>query len=241
MKKVTLIILSFFIFTFQNTEAQTVDEILANYFENTGGLENWKNLESTKSTGKFLQQGMEFPFTSMRKAPNMFKTVADVQGKTIIPQAYDGETAWSLNPFAMQTEPTAMPEEEQKEIALEAEFEDSFINYKEKGYKVELEGTETIEGTECFKVKLTKKEDNVSYYFFDTENFVPIMTRTFIKTGPYKGQESESYMSDYDEAGGFIMPYSIVQKVAGQTVATIKVENFEINPEIDDSEFAFKK
>ena len=26
-------------------QAQTVDEILANYYENTGGLENWKNVK----------------------------------------------------------------------------------------------------------------------------------------------------------------------------------------------------
>nr|WP_290941296.1 hypothetical protein [Haliscomenobacter sp.] len=53
------------------------------------------------------------------------------------------------------------------------DFPDPFLDYSAKGYKVELVGKETVEGTETFKVKLTKKpytiegktEENVSFYF----------------------------------------------------------------------------
>lgn len=241
MKKISFLIVALFTFAFQNTKAQTVDEILANYFENTGGLENWKQLKSSKMIGKLIQPNGEFPFISIRKAPNKVKTTAEVQGKIIVWQAYDGETAWSMNPFAMQTEPTALPQEVQAEVAESSKFEDPFLNYKEKGYQVELEGKESIEGTECFKIKLTKEEDKISYYFFETENFVPIMVRSFINIGPNKGSKIEAYMSDYEESGDFIMPHSIVQKQNGQTFFSIKIEKYEINLEIDDTEFAFKK
>ena len=42
-------------------QAQTVDEILENYFENTGGVDAWKALEGIKISAKANQQGMEFP------------------------------------------------------------------------------------------------------------------------------------------------------------------------------------
>lgn len=244
MKQISFVLACFLAYSLSlaNLKAQSVDEILDNYFENTGGIENWKSLKSMKQTGKVLQMGMELPFTILSKADkNQYKLVVDVQGKTLIPQAYDGETAWSLNPFQMQTEPTRMPEEQAKLMEEEAEFESPFINYAEKGYKVELEGKETIEGTECFKVKLTKKEGSVSHYFFDTENYVPIMIRSAVRIGPNKGQYTETFMSDYQEAGDFMMPYAIVTKVGGQDVANIVIETIEVNVEIEDSEFAFKK
>ena len=40
------------------TNAQTADEILENYFENTGGLENFKGI---KMSAKVNQGGMEIP------------------------------------------------------------------------------------------------------------------------------------------------------------------------------------
>ena len=36
------------------------------------------------------------------------------------------------------------------------DFPDAFFNYKEKGYTIELLGKEDLEGTETFKIKLTK-------------------------------------------------------------------------------------
>ena len=59
------------------------------------------------------------------------------------------------------------------------DFPSPLYNYKDKGFEVEMMGTETIEGTETFKLKLTqdpitvdgKEEANVSYYYFETEKW----------------------------------------------------------------------
>ena len=41
--------------------AQTADEILSNYFENTGGEAAWNALEGIKMVGSVNAQGMEIP------------------------------------------------------------------------------------------------------------------------------------------------------------------------------------
>ena len=41
--------------------AQTADEILSNYFENTGGEAAWNALQGTKMIGSINAQGMEIP------------------------------------------------------------------------------------------------------------------------------------------------------------------------------------
>jgi hypothetical protein len=88
------------------------------------------------------------------------------------------------------------------------------LDYKEKGYAAEFVG-ETKEGTECFKLKLTKpvtvngvKMDDVFYYYFDTENYLPIVMKRN-QTGTNEGQKSVSTMSDYQEVDGVYFPFSM--------------------------------
>ena len=59
MKKFALLILAICVsFTIN---AQTADEIIANYFENIGGLKIGKKLKGIKMSAKVNQQGMEIP------------------------------------------------------------------------------------------------------------------------------------------------------------------------------------
>ncbi len=53
-----LIILLFFAL---NSYSQSVDEIIENYYENTGGIDKWKELQGVKMLAKLNQQGMEIP------------------------------------------------------------------------------------------------------------------------------------------------------------------------------------
>ncbi|WP_339786591.1 MAG: hypothetical protein ACMVP2_15305 [Imperialibacter sp.] len=220
-------------------QAQNVDDILASYFEITGGLSNWKNLKSMKMTGKMLQGGLEFPAIMSQKYPNKFRMDIDIQGKKII-QAYDGKEGWMINPLAQITEPKVLTAEEVKEME-DNQMEDEFIDYKSKGHAVALDGEENIEGTDCFKVKLTKKSGDIEYHFFDKDNNVPIMVRTFAKTGPTEGQPVETFMSDYDAVGDFMLPFSMTTKFQGQTVMQIVVDSYDLNATLDDSVFALPK
>lgn len=226
------------------SQAQTADEILANYFENTGGIDKWKAMKNMKAIGNTPTPNGDVNFTMFAKAPNKLKVEVDLGGSKMVPQAYDGETAWMLNPMA-GNQAQKLPEDQAKMIAEDASFEDDFINYKEKGHEVALEGTEEIDGVETFKIKLTKNANNdkmekVEYHFFDKENYVPIMTRMTVTEGQAAGTTIETYLSDYQETDyGLIMPYYIEQKFNGQTGQKLTINEYLINSEIDDSMFQF--
>ncbi|RNC90074.1 MAG: outer membrane lipoprotein-sorting protein [Allomuricauda sp.] len=227
-------------------QAQTADEILNNYFENTGGLENWKNLKGIKMAAKVNQQGMEIPIEMFQMKDGRQMTKITFQGKEIFQGVYDGETLWSHNFMTMKAEKSDA--EQTANFKLNAnDFPDSFMDYKEKGYTVELMGKETIDGAETFKIKLVKEpitvdgnqEDDISFYFFDVDNFVPIAVQSEIKTGPAKGQMSESKMSDYQEVDGLYFPFSMTQGLKGGQSQPITIESIELNPEVDETAFAF--
>ena len=226
--------------------AQTVDEIIDNYFENTGGVENWEKIDGVKMSAKVNQGGMEIPIEIVQLKSGKMMTTINFQGQSIKQGVFDGEVLWSTNFMTQKAEKS--DEESTNMVKNEMnQFPDPFLNYKEKGFTAELVGTETVDGSETFKIKLTttpniiegKEVPSIAYYFFDNENFVPIQVQEEIKVGPGKGMVSEIKLSDYQEAGGIYMPFSMTQGVKGQPGAPINMDKIEINPTIDDSEFAF--
>ena len=53
MKKLNYLLLAaFMLIVSTSVNAQTVDEIIDNYMENTGGIENWENVEGIKMSKK---------------------------------------------------------------------------------------------------------------------------------------------------------------------------------------------
>lgn len=248
MKKIKLI-LAAILFSFTALmNAQTAEEIISSYFENIGGADNLEKLQGLKFNASINQQGMVIPIEMVQLKNGKQMTVITFQGKEIKQGVFNGETLWSTN-FMTQTAEKS-DQETTDNFKLEAnDFPDSFLNYKEKGYSVELIGKETIDGTETFKIKLTKepvtvdgiKEENISFYYFDTENFVPIVVENEIKSGPAKGQISQIKFSDYQEVEGLYFPFSFSQGLKDQGGQMITIEKIELNPTVDDSEFEFPK
>ncbi len=246
MKTVKLLTLALLIGFASSVQAQTADEILANYFENTGGIDNWKKLEGIKMKAKVNQNGMEIPIEMVQLKGGNQMTVINFQGKELKQGVFDGETLWGLN-FMTQKAEKSDKEATDNMMLEKNDFPDPFLNYKENNYTVELLGKEDIEGTETFKIKLVKepisidgiKEENVSFYFFDAENFVPIVVHSEMKSGQFKGQMSESKLSDYQEVDGMYFPFSMTQGLKGQPGQAITFDEIVLNPEVDPNAFKF--
>lgn len=224
------------------TNAQTVDEIIANYFENTGGMENWKKVTSLKMSGVADAQGMQIPWEMYQTSDGKQALTIDLQGQKMTQMAFDGNEMWTTNFMTMQPEKGDAEMSSNMKSMSSKSFPSPFMNYKEKGFTVELVGEETMEGTDTYKVKLVQdpmmidgvETANISYYFFDKENFVPIAMEAEAKQGPMKGQMMKDIMSDYQEVGGLYFPFSMTQ--GGQPLS---VDAIEVNPEIDATIFNF--
>lgn len=247
MKKIGLFLTTAFAFASLSVSAQSADEIITEYFEVTGGAENWEKLEGVQMDAKVNQGGMEIPVTVIQMADNREMISINLQGQDIVQSSYDGESLWSTN---FQTMKPEMADEETliNKKKEDGDFPDALFRYKENGYTAEYIGKETIDGTEAHKVKLTKKPqlvdgeevENVEYYYFDTENGVLIAVETEITSGPAKGAISQSFFSDYQEVDGLYFPFSLTQGVKDQGSQTILIEKVTINPDVSEREFGFK-
>jgi len=229
-------------------QAQTADEIIAKYFENTGGLAKWEALQGVKFTGKLKFQAMELPMTIIQLKDGRTTSSIQLQGMDIRDNVYDGNTLWGSNQQTMKAEKKDAESTENYKINESKDFPDPFLGYQKKGYKAEFVGKETIDGTEAFKIKLTKKptkvdgkeNENVSFYYFDTENYVPILQETEVKAGPSKGMVTQIKPSDYQDAGGLLFPFTMALGAKGQPGGqTLVITAIEINPKVDAAAFAF--
>jgi hypothetical protein len=223
---------------------QTADDVINKYLSAIGGADKWKAIKSRKAEGKMTMQGFDLPVTIFRMPPAKQKVVVSVQGVEVI-QAYDGKDSWVVNPLGLPSkDPVKVPEEESKRMKYK-EFENDFIDYKKKGHEVKLLGTEDVDGIRCFKLQIIKNKNTADpiteTHFLDADNYVPIMESSIVRLGIGEGKEAKTYMSDYQEVQGLMMPFTLETKIEGETIQKFVFEKITLNEPIDDSVFAFPK
>ena len=84
--------------------AQTADEIINNYFENTGGSENWDKLKGTKMEAEADAQGMTIPVELLSTKDGKQLVKINLQGQEMTQVSFDGETMWTTNFMTMSPE-----------------------------------------------------------------------------------------------------------------------------------------
>lgn len=188
MKKLLLLL----ILVSQMNFAQTAKEIIDKNIELTGGLTNWKLLNSVILQGKVtLGINDEYPIKIFQQRPNLTKTVITLNKKDMPIEGYDGTKGYAMNYATnkIQEYPTYNAES----------FDNDFIDWESKGFEAKYLGKEKLGEGYCHKVELTKNV-NKTIYYFDTKSYMLLKE---IKT-----DETLSY-SDYKKIGGLLMPYRL--------------------------------
>lgn len=220
----------------QTSPPKTADEVIARYVKTVGGMDKIQAVKTLRRVGKYTGGGgFEATVVQENKRPNLVREEFSLQGMTGI-NAWDGRTGWKIDPFGGKKDPEALSEDEMRGILEDSDFDEPLVNYREKGNKVELVGTDQIEGTDVYKVRVTLKSGDVRTYYMDTDYFVPIKmdeTRTIRGTE----QEIETTLGDYKEVAGWFMPFSIESGLKGQGKGKVTFERIDANVPIDDSRF----
>ena len=215
----------------------TADDIIARYTKTIGGADKIQAIRTLRRIGKYTgDDGFEAIVIEESSRPNKVREEFSIQGMTGI-NAYDGANGWKIDPFGGKKDPESLSEEEMRSIVEDSDFDEPLINYQQKGNKVELLGTEQVEGTDVFKLKVTLASGDVRYYYVDTDYYVPIKIE---KKRMIRGaeQEFETSLGDYKEVAGWYLPYSIESGRKGsEDRQKITIEKIEANVPIDDRRF----
>lgn len=205
------------------SQAQTAEEIIQRHFEVTGGTEAWNNLNSMLIEGQVSIDVSDVVSILIEHRRPYFKRVSYiVDGKEMLSEGYDGEQAYTYNELNGKFKKL-------DNYTIDA-FETDILNYYKKGFKVQLEGEEMINGNNTFKIKLTKNtvED---YYWFDTKTYQLLREQNAIETVNYSdfrkiGKLTFAHRMEATPVGG--KEYVVIfDKIVPN--AAIAEERFEFN------------
>ena len=131
-----------------------------------------------------------------------------------------------------------MSAQEVSGINDEADYDGPFVDYKEKGNKIELAGKEDVSGRPAFKLKLTSKANDVSYFYFDADSGLLMKWQGMRKVGD-KEIPWETTFHDFREISGLKYPFLIESNTTEGTDVTQKItaQKIEVNPPLEDKQF----
>jgi hypothetical protein len=110
------------------------------------------------------------------------------------------------------------------------------VNYKAKGYQATLNGKETINETEAYKIQLTSADGKNSTWYIDTKTNLLIQQRQMSEAGR-KGEEPKEIITsfkDYKDTNGIMFPQTIVTEGGGMGGGSMTFDKMEINPPVDE-------
>jgi hypothetical protein len=232
MKKIFFLL---FAFIFLKTNAQTADEIIQKYTSAMGGLDNFKKIKTAKLTGTVTAQGNELPITVQIINGRAMRTDVDVMGQTIT-NVYKDEKGWKINPYAGAPTATDVTGDELNEFKNQSSLTSQLMDYKSRGYKVELSGQEEVNGVKAYKIQLTTENNKATTYYIDPASFLLIKT---FGTRNMMGQDMqlETYYSDVKEFGNIKISLSRSVQSGGQTLQEVHFDKVELDVPVDEKIF----
>ena len=214
MKKILLVII---MLMSGIVSAQTAKEIIEKNIELSGGLTNWKLLNSITLQGRLtLGINDNYPIKIFQERPNLTKTVITINKKETAIEGYDGKKGYAMNYATnkIQEYPNYVAES----------FDTDFIDWESKGFEANYLGKEKVGETVCHKVELIKNVNKTLYYFD---------VKTYMLLKEVKSDEALLY-SDYRKIGSLMMPFRIEssspKKDSDYVIVLNKIETNKVLP-----------
>ena len=211
------------------------EKVLARYVAATGGAAAYAKVKSQVATGTISMpaQGVSGKFTMSFKAPNKMVLSSSLPGIGEIGQGYDGQVAWSKDPFSgVRT----LEGEELAQIVNELTLTNDPAGWKKVYTKIELLLPGKVGKARALRVKLTPKKGAVQTLFFDPQTGL-LLRRDAVIVTAQGSMPSESYFTDYRSVEGVKMAFK-TRVVAGPAEQVMLITGVKNNVAVADSVFA---
>jgi len=232
-------ILFFFLFasfSISTVSAQTADEIIKKHVDAIGGAENWKKVKSIIQTGSMTVQGADVSIVRSVAHGQGARSEISLMGMT----GYEIVTpteGWNFMPFNGQTKAEPKTADDVKEGQEDLDAQGSLVDYAAKGHTVELLGKEDVDGTECFKVKVTYKSGRTETLFFDPTSFYLVKSISVKKANGQEMELTTTYSNYQKLPEGIVVPMGMSIPLGPGFSADMTVTKVEVNKTIDPSAF----
>jgi hypothetical protein len=245
-----------------------------------GGLQAWRAVLTLKESGKLaaggnnrgpalppqhpgdnqpiatsprLAQEAHLPLVMYMERPRKVRVELQFRGQTAI-QVYDGSNGWKLRPYLNRLEVEPFNSDELRLASLQSDLDGPLIDFAAKGSRVELDGTEKVEGRNTYKIRLTMKDGRTTHVWIDAETFLEAKIEGAPRRLDGQQHQVEIYFRDYRTVDGLRIPFVLETRVVPLELTsvsrgpahtkessfppeTIVIDEVKVNPNLDASLF----
>lgn len=219
----------------------SLDEVIAKNLAAHGGADKLRALKTLRVKGHTEGGWATFEVTTTYARTLKMRNDTAMQGM-VESNAVDGSSGkafgWQTNAFSGRKDAVAMAPDDLTFALEDADFEGPLVDWQKKGHKLELLGTEDVDGSPAYKIKATLKSGTVEYLFLDADAFIEIKTVTQRKV---RGTlvETETEYGNYEKVDGLYFPFSIESRARrSQNSSRFAVDSVEIDVPVNDTLFA---
>jgi hypothetical protein len=209
-----------------------------------GGLAAWRAVDSLTMSGEMDAGGKQdtrLPFVMSMKRPRKSRLEVKVQDQAAV-QVWDGRQGWKMRPYLNRNEVESFTAAEARSAAAAAELDGPLVDFEKKGTRVELAGTEVIEGRNTYKLTLTPMGGEKRHLWIDAQSFLEVKIEGDPRRMDGRMRPVAVFYRDFRLVGGLQFPHTmetVVETVTGSHKVTIQA--IKINPPLDDGLFAKPK
>jgi len=241
MRRIAVIV-SLFISVAAGAEpAITVDEIVARHLAARGGVEKMRTIATlvyshgTYSEGDYSSDGKAF---MAFKAP-YFRVVGDPDDpETRFSEGYDGAAwEWYADPgVVIRTVGAAS-----RAARHGAAYMGPFLDYRDRGTKIEIQGSATIGGRRAWDLLVTLRDGFQRHYFIDAESWLVVAARYVAPQHAFGAEvRTEARFSDDRRVNGVLFSFhnAEVDLATGKTLNEMQWGAIEANRDLPDAWFS---
>ncbi len=239
MKKIfSACLLSLFLLSLMTSPglSQEASDILKKMVEAQGGKKAFENSKDMTSSGtiELIQMGMTGAMTMYKKEPDKVRMDIEVMGM-IITHAFDGETAWGVNPQTGSRE--ELPEQQAEYMKRNAVGVDAFIYPEKYGIAFAYKGKEKIEEKDYLVLEQTFSDGHKATLYIDPKTYLTHISKSTTVNQMGVEVEQETFESDFKKVNGMTIAYSIIIFQDDEEFMKLTLTEVTFNSGLEDSLF----
>lgn len=217
--------------------ATSADELVTRNLAARGGAA-LTSISTLRMVGRLTLPGdFELTFNEIKSRSGAVRVEASLQGLTLV-QAYDGKAGWQIQPFEGRKDPAKMSEDEARALADEALIDGYLLAAKRGAGTIAEMGTEDVDGTLAYKLKITQPDGDEFTYWLDPDTYLEIK---IIEKRRLRGaeQQTEYELGDYERIAGAYFPLSVDSGPVGSSQRQkLTLDRIEANVAVDAAIFS---